>query len=98
MHTTASSPPAWQLAAELDVTAADALLAGLQRRVAEREPVLIDGSAVERISTACVQVLAAAAIAAQAGGLPFDAFAPSAIMRQAITDLGLRHVLGGAAS
>ena len=96
MHTTSPSPPAWQLAAELNLPAADALLAGLQRHMAEREPILLDGSAVERISTACVQVLAAAAIAAQATGLAFETIAPSAVMRRAIADLGLAHVLGGA--
>jgi anti-anti-sigma regulatory factor len=89
-------PPEWQLAAELDVTAADALLGELQRRVAQRDPILMDGSAVERISTACMQVLAAAAIAAQASGLPFDTIAPSAVLRDAILDLGLGHLLGGA--
>jgi anti-anti-sigma regulatory factor len=90
------SPPAWHLAAELDLAAADGLLGDMQRRIGLRDPVRMDGSAVERISTACLQVLAAAAIAARAGGVPFETVAPSPVLRDAIMDLGLGDLLGGA--
>jgi anti-anti-sigma regulatory factor len=91
-------PPAWPLAAELDLAAADGLLGDMQRRIGVRDPIRMDGSAVERISTACLQVLAAAAIAARAGGVPFETVAPSAVLRDAIVDVGLGGLLGGASA
>jgi anti-anti-sigma regulatory factor len=55
--------------------------------------VVLDGSAVERVSTACLQVLVAAAKAAQSHGRAFTLAAASHTLASAINDLALdRHL------
>lgn len=76
------------LAASLDLTAADPLLQTVRAGLRDGA-LLLDGAAVERVSTPCLQVLAAAAIAARQGGIPFRILYPSAVLSAAITDLGL---------
>ncbi len=58
---------AFPLPAILDTAAAPALRDALAERLAAGEPLSLDGSAVERIGQACLQVL----IAAQATGAGF---------------------------
>ena len=90
----ATPDTAWQLAPSLDLTWADTLHGELQGRIARDRPLLIDGSGVERVSTACVQLLAAAAMSARAHGLAFRITARSEILDHAVRDLGLGDVLG----
>ena len=53
----------------------------------------LDGSAVERVSTLCLQLLVAAAHAAHRSGLEFRLERPSAALAEAIADLGLTKEL-----
>ncbi|NKC31268.1 STAS domain-containing protein [Roseomonas sp. BU-1] len=77
-----------RLAASLDLTAAEPLCQALRVRL-DDATLAIDGSAVERISTPCLQVLAAAHAGAVARGTAFRLHAPSEALRQAIDELGL---------
>ena len=82
------------LPATLDLTGADALLGRLQDRFARDDALLIDGSAVEQISSACMQVLVAARVHACARGTPFRMKAMSPVLRDAAHDMGLLGALG----
>jgi anti-anti-sigma regulatory factor len=83
-----------RLPASLDLTAADRLHGQLQDRLGRGEALLIEGGDVERVSTACVQVLVAAAASAREAGLAFRLAPASDILRHAVSDLGLAGVLG----
>ena len=78
----------FRLASSLDLTEADALCHALRHRLLE-SAILLDGSQVERTSTACLQVIAAAAAAARQRGTNFSLHDPSPILSAAIADLGL---------
>jgi chemotaxis protein CheX len=72
----------------LDLTGARPLrdsLAGLL----SRGTVVLDASAVERMSTPCAQVLLAAGRAAGPAGTAFKITNPSTVFRTALADLGL---------
>lgn len=56
-------------------------------------PVRLDGSAVERVATVCLQILVAAAQAARRTGVEFRLERPSAALAEAIADLGLTKEL-----
>jgi anti-anti-sigma regulatory factor len=87
-------PPPLPLPQGLDLTGADALHGSLQSCL-ERDVVLrIDGSAVELVSTACLQVMVAAAMTARGRGGEFELMAPSRPLRDAARDLGLSPALG----
>lgn len=92
--TATSAYPALRLAALLDLTAANALHRQLQDVAEHGGPLCIEGEDVERVSTPCLQLLVAAAIGARAHGQAFQMIAPSAVLANAIADLGLAHVLG----
>lgn len=79
---------AMQLAPSLDLTEAEALCLALRDRLQDGA-VLLDGSAVERISTPCLQVLAATAASAERRGAEFRLVRASAALSVAIADLGL---------
>jgi chemotaxis protein CheX len=96
MESAAQEGPSFQaLAAVLDLAAAEGLHQRLLDACLQETPVALDGSAVERISTACAQVLAAGAISARARGLSFTLEAPSPALAAALADLGLAPVLLG---
>jgi chemotaxis protein CheX len=57
--------------------------------LADRDIILLDAEAVERMSTPCVQILLAAARGAQAARKPFKIRNASETFRTAIADLGL---------
>lgn len=80
------------LPAVLDLTAAEPLCRALRERV-PAGPVLLDGSKVERVSTPCLQVLAAGAAAALAAGRGFHVRAPSQVLSEAVADLGLTAMI-----
>lgn len=77
-----------KLASSLDLTAAEPLLRQLRDALRDGA-VLLDGADVERASTPCLQVLAATAIAARKGDLPFRILGASPVLAAAIADLGL---------
>ncbi len=87
-------PATLQLAWSLDLTAAEPLHRSLEDRLAQDSRLVIDASAVERVSTPCLQVLAAAAASARAlgGGLHFET--PSPALSSAVRDLDLGRALG----
>jgi anti-anti-sigma regulatory factor len=86
--------PPLPLPPRLDLTQADALHGELQCHLAQDEAIRIDGSAVELVSTACVQLLVAVAVTAHAHGRTFELMAPSRILSHAARDLGLSACLG----
>jgi anti-anti-sigma regulatory factor len=53
-------------------------------------PVVLDASAVERMSTPCAQVLLATGYAADSAGISLQFINPSDVFRGALTDLGLQ--------
>jgi len=55
--------------------------------------VVIDASAVERISTPCIQVLLSAVKTMDEKGLEFSLFSPTEVFVDAFNDLGLFPVL-----
>lgn len=77
-----------RLPASLDLTEADALCRAL-RVCLLQGAILLDGSQVERTSTACLQVIAAAVATARERGATFSLRNSSATLSAAITDLGL---------
>jgi anti-anti-sigma regulatory factor len=94
--------PVHALPPVLDLACAEDLHQKLQEACAQDGPVTLNGAAVERVSTACLQLLVAAAISARARGLAFALHAPSPVLRAAVEDLGLAPFLpaalpGGAA-
>ncbi len=77
------------LAPVLDTPAGGDLRQALRAAIAERQPLVIDGAGVEQIGLACLQVLAAARIAADGAGLPFRIANPSAPLLTMATLAGL---------
>jgi chemotaxis protein CheX len=72
----------------LDLTEAEGLCQALRDRLHEGA-LLLDASMVERISTPCLQVLAAAAASAMRRGAEFRLRHASTAFSAAIADLGL---------
>jgi chemotaxis protein CheX len=87
---TVGEPPGLSLVLppSLDLTNADSLRRDLLDRL-ESDALRLDGSAVEQVTTPCLQVLAAAAVAAQARGIPFHLCGASIALSCAIAELGL---------
>lgn len=73
----------------LDLMASASLCEQLRAGLLTGEPLTLDGSEVERVSTACLQVLTAAALSARSHGLAFKLRAPSTTLVDALADLGL---------
>ena len=78
----------------MDLTRADALHGAVQACVAGDTIVRLNGSAVEYISTACLQILVAAAVATRGQSRSFIIDAPSEVLRTAARDLALAEMLG----
>ncbi len=79
--------PTFRLPPSLDLAAAETLLQTVRHVLQEGGS--IDGAQVERVSTPCLQVLAAGAAAARHAGLTFRIQAPSPVLLAAISDLDL---------
>jgi chemotaxis protein CheX len=77
------------LEASLDLVAAMRLREQTSEAIARSTSVVIDASAVERITTPCVQVLVAAARTAAAEGRTFTVGGASGAFEAAFLDLGL---------
>jgi chemotaxis protein CheX len=86
------------LPAALDRLAVEPLCQTLQRRLAAGEPLLIDGSLVERVSTASLQVLLSAARSAAARDVAFRLSGASEALIEALDDLALTGLLPGVES
>jgi anti-anti-sigma regulatory factor len=78
----------------LDLTAAEPLHRVLLDRVRTGDPLIVGGAAVERVSTAVIQVLLAAATEARSRGSSFLLHDASPVLTDALTDLGVTSHLG----
>jgi anti-anti-sigma regulatory factor len=83
------SMDAFALPAILDITKASELRGHLVERL-NCGAVRVNASAVDRVSTPCIQVLLAAARSADAAGTPFRIASASEALRAALADLGLQ--------
>ena len=81
--------PLNKLPSVLDLTGAQSLRDTLVGLLGDGS-LLLDASAVERMSTPCAQVLLAAARAADLAGSPFQVFEASDVFQAALADLGLQ--------
>ena len=73
----------------LDITASEPLRDSLLEASASGRKVVIDASAVERLSTPCIQVILAAGRSFKEQGLEYSLFSPSETFVSAFDDLGL---------
>jgi anti-anti-sigma regulatory factor len=91
--------PALQLPPVLDLAGAAPLQRRLLAHSEQGADIVIDGSQVERVSTACLQVLVAAARAARSHGRSFSLADASPALEAALDDLALTaHLRGEAAA
>jgi chemotaxis protein CheX len=86
-----TSTDAFALPAILDITKAQELRGHMVDRL-NGGAVLVDASAVDRVSTPCIQVLLAAARSAELAGTSFRIANASAALCTALADLGLQAV------
>lgn len=70
-----------------------ALKQRFEKAIEQGRPLCVDAGAVDALSTADVQILLAAAMAARARALEFRVVAPSTPFVAAFDDLGLREIL-----
>ncbi len=84
----------FKLPGSLEMPGADALHAELLLRIRDERALVIDGSHVERVSTACLQVLVAACASATGRGHGFTLQSMSDVMAAAVHDLALGRSLG----
>jgi chemotaxis protein CheX len=84
-----TSTDAFALPAILDITKAQELRGHMVDRL-NGSAVLLDASAVDRVSTPCIQVLLAAAQSAELAGTSFRIANASAALWAALADLGLQ--------
>ncbi len=79
----------------LDLRAAASLKEALQQGLGRKTPLLIDATAVTRMSTACVQVLTAFVLETQKTGISLSLKNSSAAFDTAFANLGLAATLNG---
>lgn len=77
------------LVASMDLRTAEPLLHSFHEIMAAGGKVVIDASAVERLSTPCVQILLSAAQHMEQHSIPFVVKSPSDAFVSAFDDLGL---------
>ncbi|WP_298723103.1 STAS domain-containing protein [uncultured Ferrovibrio sp.] len=77
------------LVASMDLRAAEPLLHSFHEIMAQGGKVVIDASAVDRLSTPCVQILLSAAQHMEQNGISFVIKSPSDSFVTAFDDLGL---------
>jgi len=77
----------------LDTATASVLHSTFCDAIGRDEALLIDGSAVERVGQACLQVLAAATVQAQRSGFAFRIDEPSAPLAEMAKLAGLDSLL-----
>lgn len=81
------------LGSALDMRHAARLKQALEQALAKGREIKVDAGPVERLSTACVQILIAATVAMEKAGIPFTLLHPSEAFIEAFNDLGLHPVL-----
>ncbi len=81
------------LGSVLDLRRAERLKQALEKALVKGGEIKVDASAVERLSTACTQILIAAAVAMEKAGIPFTLLRPSEAFIESFNDLGLHSVL-----
>ncbi len=81
------------LESHLDMDALPALAQALRNALAEKAPLLLDGSQVKSIDGAALQLLVAAARSAQQAGSSFRWRQPSPALEKAVGLLGLSNDL-----
>ncbi len=77
----------------LDLRAAGSLKSTLQQGLVRGQPLVIDASAVSRMSTACVQVFTAAVLETQKRGAALVLRKSSNVFDAAFANLGLAAIL-----
>jgi len=77
----------------LDLRAAGPLKTTLQQSLVRGQPLMIDASAVSRMSTACVQVFTAAVLESQKSGAALVLKKSSTVFDAAFANLGLAAIL-----
>lgn len=85
------------LPTRLTTMAAGPLAKKLLESVETRMPLSLDGSAVESIGQACLQVLASARKTAVSRGIGFSIHEPSEALREGCALTGLDHLLAPSA-
>lgn len=88
-----NSPSEICLPSSLGLVDSGPLLTALRDSLIARNAVRVDGAAVERISTPCIQLLVAAALNARSEGLVFELASPSSALNEALADLGVAQFL-----
>ena len=92
---TMTGPVTISLPSILDITAAAELKRNLLEALASGSSISINASAVQRVTTPCLQILAAAARSvAQAGGGRFRLHSVPQGLSETIAMMGLREVFG----
>ena len=81
------------LGATLDLRAAPPLKAAMLRALDKQRPLTLDASSVERLSTACIQLLVACGSAFKNAGHALTLSEPSESFSAAFADLGLEPEL-----
>ena len=82
-----------QLPAVLNAAAAKPLLDLLKERLADNEPIVLDGSAVSQLGQACLQVLLGARAAADSRELAFTINNPSEALSMMVDVAGCSDLL-----
>ncbi len=83
----------YHLPAVLDMKASRQLKTALKSFLDSPRRLVVDGGDVERMSTACIQVLVAFFAAAQRQSMPAMLAQPSRVFSKAIEDLGLSGIM-----
>ncbi len=81
------------LGSVLDLRRAERLKQALEQALVKGSQIRVDASSVERLSTACTQILIAATVAMEKAGIPFTLLRPSEAFIESFNDLGLHPVL-----
>ena len=82
-----------QLPAVMNAAAAQPLLDLLKERLADNEPIILDGSAVSQLGQACLQVLLGARAAAGSRELAFSINNPSEVLSAMVDVAGCGDLL-----
>jgi chemotaxis protein CheX len=77
----------------LGMREAQPLKDALQEALSKGLPLILDAHSIERLSTACAQILLAFAAAMEQAGLPFRLSRPSATFLAAFSALGLDPII-----